>query len=99
MDAIDDDEDWVCRCRRCHGVHCSADAVQYVWEWVLGSVGVPIVVGVPVGTSGDVCCTRTYWHGEPAEPMDFGDEPGFMVSCRPGEATLPTEGDVRAGCS
>jgi hypothetical protein len=29
MDEMDDD-DWVCRCRGCHGVHGSANAVQYV---------------------------------------------------------------------
>jgi hypothetical protein len=29
-------EPWICQCRKCHGVHDSADAVQYVWEFSFG---------------------------------------------------------------
>ncbi len=91
---MDEDEDWVCQCRRCHGVHGSADAVQYVWEWSLGSCGVPTVVGVQVDPRGHVSCAFTYWCGEPDEPLEFGPVRNFMVSCRPGDGTVPTEGDV-----
>jgi hypothetical protein len=87
------EEQWVCQCRRCQGVHGSADAVQYVWEWALGSCGVPIVVGVNVGRDGHVFCPWTYWHDEPDEPVAICDLE-YLVSYRPGEGTRPTEGDV-----
>jgi hypothetical protein len=88
------DEAWVCMCRRCCGVLTGADAVQYVWEFALGSCGVPTVVGVNADLGGFVCCAFTYWHGEPAEPHPIGDLGEFIVSCRPGEGTVPTEGDI-----
>jgi len=68
--------------------------VQYVWEWSLGSCGVPTVVGVNADLGGFVCCAFTYWHDEPAQPYPIGDLGEFMVSCRPGAGTVPTEGDV-----
>ena len=34
---------WVCQCRRCCGVHGSADAVQYVWEWELVPGSLPAI--------------------------------------------------------
>jgi hypothetical protein len=85
---------WVCQCRRCHGVHSGRDAVQEVWESALGSCDVPIVVGVNVGLDGRVVCSSTYWHGEPEQPrplVEFGE---YIVSCRPGEGTVSTEGDI-----
>jgi hypothetical protein len=85
---------WVCQCRRCHGVHSAADAVQYVWEFTLGSCGVPIVVGVNVGDDGVVRCASPYWHGEPDQPHPVVESGEFIVSCRPGDGTVPTEGDV-----
>jgi hypothetical protein len=88
------EEKWVCQCRRCGGVHGSADAVQYVWEWALGSCGVPIVVGVDVNRDGYVVSTFTYWHDEPDVPQALGGGLLYMVSCRPGDGTRPTEGDV-----
>lgn len=91
---MDKEEKWVCQCRRCNGVHNSADAVQYVWEWALGSCGVPTVVDVEVGSYGHAYCGFTYWHDEPDELLDFGDRLHYMVSCRPGAGTLPTEGDL-----
>ena len=88
------DQEWVCECRRCCGVFTGADAVQYVWEWSLGSCGVPTVVGVNADLDGFVCCAFTYWHGEPAQPYPIGRLGEFMVSCRPGEGTIATEGDI-----
>lgn len=89
-----DDEDWICQCRRCHGVHTGADAVQYVWEFALGSCDVPIVVGVNADDEGFVCCAFTYWHDEPGQPYPLGELGEFIVSCRPGAGTVPTEGDI-----
>jgi hypothetical protein len=85
---------WVCECRRCHGVHSAADAVQYVWEFVLGSCGVPVIVGVEVGADGVVSIAHPYWHGEPDRPHPISDLDEFIVSCRPGRSTAPTGGDV-----
>ena len=90
---METDQGWVCRCRRCRGVFTGADAVQYVWEWTLGSCGVPTVVGVNAQLDGFVCCAWTYWHGEPEQPSPIADLGEFMVSCRPGEGTLPTEAE------
>ena len=90
---MDDAENWVCQCRRCHGVHNSGDAVQYVWEWALGSCGVPIVNGVHLGCNNHVSIAWTYWHDEPDEPVSWGS-PYYMVSWRPDNGTLPTECDV-----
>jgi hypothetical protein len=91
-----DDEDWVRQCRQCHGVHTGADAVQYVWEFALCSCGVPIVVGVNVDDDDDgyVYCAFTYWHDEPKQPYPLGDTGEFIVSCRHGAGTVPTEGDI-----
>jgi hypothetical protein len=85
---------WVCQCRRGHGVHSAADAVQYVWEFALGSCGVPVVVGVNVCIDGVVRCASPYWHGEPDQPSPIVESGEFIVSCRPGAGTMPTEGDV-----
>lgn len=85
---------WVCRCRRCHGVHSAADAVQYVWEFALGSCGVPVVVGVEVGVDGVVRIAHPHWHGEPDRPHPISDLDEFIVSCRPGGGTAPSEGDI-----
>ena len=85
---------WACRCRRCQGVHSAADAVQYVWEFTLGSCGVPIVVGVNVCDEGVVRCASPYWHGEPDQTYPLVESGEFIVSCRPGAGTMPTEGDV-----
>jgi len=85
---------WICQCRQCHGVHTGSDAVQYVWEFVFGDCGVPVVVGVNAGPDGHVGCAFPYWHGEPDEPYRIGDRGEFVVSCRPGIGTVPTEGDI-----
>jgi len=90
---MQNEEKWICQCRRCHGVHDAADAVQYVWEWALGSCDVPVVVGVNVGQDAQAFCAFTYWHDEPDEPLALGGLE-YMVSCRPGDGTRPTEGDV-----
>jgi hypothetical protein len=87
-------DEWVCQCRRCHGVHSAADAVQEVWESALGSCGVPVVVGVEVGADGVVLTAHPYWHGEPNRPDPISDLDEFIVSCRPDEGTMPTEGDI-----
>jgi hypothetical protein len=94
MPPVTDDEAWICQCRQCHGVHTAADAVQYVWEFALGSCDVPIVVGVNADDEGFVCCAFTYWHDEPEQPFPLGDLGEFIVSCRPGAGTVPTEGDI-----
>jgi hypothetical protein len=91
---MDGDEGWICECRRCCGVFTGAEAVQYVWEWALGSCGVPTVVGVNAGLDGFVCSAYTYWHDEPAQPSPIGDLSEFMVSCRPDQGSIPTEGDI-----
>jgi hypothetical protein len=94
MIAMSNAEQWECQCRRCHGVFNAGDAVQYVWESSLGSCGVPIVVGVNVVDDGFVTCAQVYWHGEPDEPLALGEAGEFLVSFRPGEGTVPTEGDI-----
>src|SRR4051812_17893942 len=96
MEAWDmgDASEWVCECRRCNGVRRGIEAVQYVWEWVLGSCGVPIVVGVHADPSGHVVTAWTYWEDEPDVPFELPGLTQFMVSVRPGRGTLPTEGDV-----
>jgi hypothetical protein len=104
---MDDDEPWICQCRRCHGVHDAGDAVQYVWEWAFGACAVPVVVGVLVDGHGHVPMAWTYWHDEP--DVRFGvdlTDTEYLVSCRPGAGTFPTEGDVArwmgwlaAGCA
>jgi hypothetical protein len=91
MDA--NNEAWICQCRRCNGVLNSADAVQYVWEWVFGACDVPVVVGVRALDTGRVFYANVYWHDEPDESGPF-DEPEYVVSVRPGRGTIPTEGDV-----
>jgi hypothetical protein len=55
--------------------------LQYVWEWSLGSCGVPTVVGVNADLDGFVGCAVTYWHGEPAQPYPIGSFGEFIVSC------------------
>ena len=65
-----------------------------MWEWALGSCGVPVVIGVNVRPSGRVFCGWTYWHDEPDESFAFETGIEFIVSCRPGGGTFPTEGDV-----
>lgn len=87
-------EPWVCRCRRCEGVLSAADAVQYVWEFALGSCVVPVVVGVDARADGWVTCAWVYWHDEPDEPHPISELGEFMVSCRPGSRTTPTEADI-----
>src|SRR5659263_401343 len=87
-------DSWVCQCRRCRGVLNAADAVQYVWEFSLGSYGVPIVVGVNALADGFVRCASVYWHDEPDEPQAIEGTGEFIVSCRPGAGTAPTEGDI-----
>ena len=94
MASVRSDGAWVCQCRRCCGVLTGADAVQYVWEFALGSCDVPTVVGVNADLSGFVCCAFTYWHGEPPQPYPIGDLGEFIVSCRPGAGTVATEGDI-----
>jgi Arc/MetJ family transcription regulator len=89
-----DEEPWVCQCRRCHGVHNGADAAQYVWEYALGSCGVPVVVGVNACENGFVTCAFVYWHDEPEVPHPIVKGGEFIVSCRPGSGTVPTEGDI-----
>lgn len=89
-----DEKPRVCQCRRCKGVLSAADAVQYVWEFALGSCEVPIVVGVNAGSDGWVVCAWTYWHDEPDDPHPIGELGEFMVSCRPGSGTVPTEADI-----
>lgn len=86
-------EQWACECRQCRGVFDSATAVQYVWEYALGAVGVPFVVGVYAHADGSVLTAWGHRDGEPDEPADF-DVDYWMVSCRPGATTVPTEGDV-----
>jgi len=89
--------EWVCLCRRCNGVHSSTDAVQYVWEYALGSCSVPVVVRADVDPEGVVVCTSVSREGEPDEPPHRGEIGGlgeYIVSCRPGGGTAPTEGDV-----
>ena len=87
-------EPWVCQCRRCRGVFLAGDAVQYVWESSLGCCEVPIVVGVNAHSDGFVTCAFVYWHDEPDEPHPISDLGEFIVSCRPGRGTTPTEGDI-----
>src|SRR5205807_10292629 len=58
-----------------------------------GSCGVPIVVGVNVEREGFVRCALPYWHGEPEQPYPICDLE-FIVSCRPGAGTVPSEGDI-----
>ena len=41
-----------------------------------------------------MCCASTYWEGDPEECHPIGQLGEFMVSCRPGEGTTPTEGDI-----
>jgi hypothetical protein len=88
------ESEWVCRCRRCNGVHTTSDVVQYVWEFALGSCDVPVVVAVDVGSDGVVLCAFVLWHGEPNEPQSVYGIDRYIVSCRPREGTVPTEGDI-----
>jgi len=85
---------WVCQCRRCRGVFTAADAVQYVWESAFGSCALPLVVGVQALADGFVRCGLVYWHDEPDDLHPIGDLQEFVVSCRPAEGTIPTEGDI-----
>ena len=85
---------WVCQCRRCRGVFDAGDAVQYVWESSFGCCEVPVVVGVNAHNDGFVVCAPIYWHGEPDEPLPLVETGEFIVSCRPGQGTAPTEGDI-----
>ena len=87
-------EQWECQCRRCRGVFIAADAVQYVWEFSLGCCEVPVVVGVNATSDGFVTCALVYWHEEPDEAHPLGELDEFIVSCRPGQGTAPTEGDI-----
>jgi hypothetical protein len=90
-----DDDVWVCQCRKCLGVTCGAEAAQYVWEFGFGSCEVPFVSGVVAHhPDGFVFTNWSYWHGEPDEPFATTGHETFMVSCRPGEGTMPTEGDL-----
>jgi hypothetical protein len=75
-------------------VRDGVDAVQYVWEFALGSCDVPIVVGVHVDSDGFVVTSPIYWNDEPDIPERIGDLDQYMVSVRPGGGTGPTEGDV-----
>lgn len=60
---------------------------------VLGSCGVPIVVGVHLHADGNAFCAWPYRHGEPNDPVVLGGT-HYIVSCRPGRGTRPTEGDI-----
>jgi len=51
-------------------------------------------VGVNVNRAGRVICSLTYWHGEPEEPYPLVPAGEFVVSCRPGEGSVPSEGDI-----
>jgi hypothetical protein len=92
--AMDTERGWTCPCGLCHGVRTAADAVQYVWEFALGSCAVPIVVGVMTHADGHGVSAFTYWHGEPDEPRPTRELGEFIVSCRPGAGIVPTEGDI-----
>lgn len=94
IEPMTDSQPWVCHCRRCEGVLTAADAVQYVWEFTLGSCDIPVVVGVNAQADGFVTCAWIYWHDEPEEPHPICDLGEFMVSCRPGAGTIPTEADI-----
>ncbi|MEX0664918.1 MAG: hypothetical protein WD598_09135 [Acidimicrobiia bacterium] len=84
----------VCQCRRCRGVFNGAHAVQYVWESVFGSCAVPVVAGVYALTDGFVRAGWVYWRDEPDGPFPLADLHAFVVSCRPGRGTIPSEGDI-----
>ncbi len=92
--SMSNEEPWVCQCRRCCGVAIAADAVQYVWESAFGACAVPVVVGVHAQDDGFVTCGWVYWHDEPEDPFYLAHLHQFIVSCRPGEGTIPTEGDI-----
>jgi len=89
-----DEDVWVCQCRKCLGVTCGAEAAQYVWEFSFGSCEVPWVSGVMAHLDGFVFTNWSYWHGEPDVPFSITGDKTFMVSCRPAEGTMPTEGDL-----
>jgi hypothetical protein len=91
---MNETESWICQCRKCHGVHDSADAVQYVWEFAFGACEVPVVVEVNVDDSGHVWCARVLWHGEPDEPQPLSLGHHYVVSFRPGSGASPSEGDL-----
>ncbi len=85
---MNDPEPWVCRCRKCHGVHDAADAVQYVWEFSFGACDVPVVIGPHVRPSGHVFTAIPYWHGAPEVIQGFSRAELYVVSCRPGALTV-----------
>ncbi len=91
---MNETEPWVCHCRKCHGVHDAADAVQYVWEFSFGACEVPVVVGVHADPSGHVFTAWPYWHGEPEVAEGFSRTDLYVVSCRPGAGTAASEADL-----
>jgi hypothetical protein len=59
--------DWVCKCRRGHGVHNTADAVQYAYElWNDDPQQALVLAFAPFGEAGRWSLTVPFLDGEPA---------------------------------
>ena len=90
----DTTDDWVCQCRRCHGVHTTADAVQYAYElWMDLPQRALVAAFAFFGEDGRTSLSVPFLDGEP-DVVGITGGRVWAFSFRPRRGAVPTEGDI-----